>query len=276
LSGRPERLQAVVLHLLLAPLALLWIAPLWLMVVFATLPDSAIFSDRLRLLPGDQLGANLGGLLTGLDFGRALLNSVGIAAIYALLSVLLTSMAGYAFARFRFVGKGALFALVMATLTVPFFVVVVPQYILVARTLGMADTWAAVIVPPLFNSLGVLFMRQIFQSLPEELLEAARVDGAGEARIFFRIALPLVLPGMAALGIILFLASWNNYLWPLLVAADRTVVTAPVALGRLIGLTQVSWGGIMAGASLLTVPMVVVFLLLQRHFVAGITAGAVK
>ncbi len=276
MKRRSDRLQALLLHLLLVPLALLWLAPLWMMLTFATLPDAAIFADRLQLLPGDQLGANLQGLLAGLDFGRAVLNSVGIATLYALISVLLTSMAGYAFARFRFVGKGVLFSLVMATLTVPFFVVVVPQYILVARTLGLADTWVAVIVPPLFNSLGVLFMRQIFQSLPQELLEAARIDGAGEVRIFFRIALPLVLPGMAALGIILFLASWNNYLWPLLVAADRTVVTAPVALGRLIGLTQVSWGGIMAGASILTVPMVVVFLLLQRHFVAGITAGAVK
>lgn len=267
---------SLALHAALVPLALLWLAPLWLMLVFATLPETAIFGASAPLLPGGEFGANLRTLWVDLDFGRALANSIAMALIYAALSVLLTSMAGYAFARFRFVGRSPLLGLVLATITVPFFVVVIPQYILVARDLGLAGTWLAVIVPPLFNSLGVLFMRQIFTSLPEELLEAARLDGAGEGLIFWRIAMPLVLPGLAALAIILFLFSWNNYLWPLLVATDRGAITAPVALGRLVGLTRVSWGGIMAGAVLLTAPMIAVFLFLQRWFVAGVTAGAAK
>ena len=112
--------------------------------------------------------------------------------------------------------------------------------------------------------------------MPAELFDAARVEGVSEWRIFFRVALPLARPTMAALSIILFLYSWNNYLWPLLISSDRTMFTAPVALGSLIGPSKVSWGGIMAGAVLLTAPMIAVFLLLQRHFVAGITAGAVK
>jgi lactose/L-arabinose transport system permease protein len=147
---------------------------------------------------------------------------------------------------------------------------------MVAREFKLANTWVALIVPPLFNSLGVLFMRQAFSMMPAELFDAARVEGVKERQIFLRIALPLARPTMAALAIILFLASWNNYLWPLLINSKPGMMTAPVALGSLIGLTKVSWGGIMAGAMLLTAPILVVFVFLQRHFIAGISAGAVK
>ncbi|HMG49648.1 MAG TPA: carbohydrate ABC transporter permease [Inquilinus sp.] len=260
----------------LAPVALLWLAPLYLMGVFATLPDYAIFSPDLPLTPGGNFLENLAFLDGTANFGRAMLNSIGIATVSAALSLLLTSMAGYAFARFKFVGKQVAFSLLVATLTVPYAVLIVPQYVLVARDLALSNTWIAVIVPPLCHSIGVLFMRQTFLSLPQELLDAARIDGAREGRIFFSIALPLVRPSMAALAIILFLASWNNYLWPLLVATESGARTAPVALGSLIGLNVVPWGALMVGATLLTLPMIVVFIFLQRYFVAGITAGAVK
>jgi len=260
----------------LAPVALLWLAPLYLMGVFATLPDYAIFSPDLPLTPGGNFLENLAFLDGTANFGRAMLNSIGIATVSAALSLLLTSMAGYAFARFKFIGKQVAFSLLVATLTVPYAVLIVPQYVLVARDLALSNTWIAVIVPPLCHSIGVLFMRQTFLSLPQELLDAARIDGAREGRIFFSIALPLVRPSMAALAIILFLASWNNYLWPLLVATESGARTAPVALGSLIGLNVVPWGALMVGATLLTLPMIVVFIFLQRYFVAGITAGAVK
>lgn len=275
-GSRRRRWGSLLLTTGMAPLALFWLTPLYLMAVFATLPDYAIFSPRLPLAPGGGFLENLAVLDQTSGFGRALLNSIGIATVSAALSLLLASMAGYAFARFDFAGKRAAFSLLVATLTVPYAVVIVPQYVLVARDLGLSDTWAAVIVPPLFNSLGVLFMRQTFLSLPQELLDAARIDGAKEGRIFFTIALPLVRPSLAALAIILFLASWNNYLWPLLVATQPAARTAPVALGSLIGLSVVPWGALMVGATLLTLPMIVVFIFLQRHFVAGVTAGAVK
>ena len=167
-------------------------------------------------------------------------------------------------------------AIIIGTITLPYFVVVIPQFVMVARDFKLANTWVALIVPPLFNSLGVLFMRQSFSMMPHELFDAARVEGVKEWRIFLFVALPLARPTMAALSIILFLASWNNYLWPLLISTDRAMFTAPVALGSLIGLTKVSWGGIMVGAVLLTAPMLVVFVVLQRHFIAGIAAGAIK
>jgi lactose/L-arabinose transport system permease protein len=324
------------LHLFLTPLALLWLAPLWLMFVFSTQPEIAIFSTPTPILPGNQFVTNLQSLQSDTNFLRTLFNSVMVAGIYTVLSIFLTSLAGYAFARFQFWGKGLLFSLVIATLTIPYFAVVIPQFILVAReaktllailigmavfggiafllvwlrfspTLGrvmwlgyavaalaylffgvpalreamtfdfrLTNTWWAVILPSLANSLGVFYMRQNFLSVPMSLLEAARIDGAGEFRILFRVAVPLVLPAMAALAIILFLASWNDYLWPLLVLSEREMQTAPVALGSLIGLTRVSWGGIMVGAVMTTLPFLVLFLFLQRYFIAGITAGGVK
>jgi lactose/L-arabinose transport system permease protein len=210
------------------------------------------------------------------EFIRSLAVSVGVATIYTALSVLLTSMAGWALARYEFLGKPLILAIILGTITLPYFVVVIPQFIMVARDFKLANTWIALIVPPLFNSLGVLFMRQSFSMMPSDLFDAARVEGVNDWKIFWHIALPLARPTLAALSIILFLASWNNYLWPLLISSDRSMFTAPVALGSLIGLTKVSWGGIMAGAVLLTAPMLIVFLLLQRHFIAGIAAGAVK
>jgi lactose/L-arabinose transport system permease protein len=274
--NRSHALARFWLHLLLTPLALLWLAPLWLMLVFATVPEQQIFSTPVPLLPGGFFMENFRDLQADTDFLRTLFNSVAVSGIYTLLSLLLTSMAGYAFARFQFFGRSAIFTLVIATLTIPYFVVVIPQYILVAREFSLTNSYIGVVLPLLANSLGIFFMRQNFLSLPQSLLDAARVDGAGEYRIFFQIALPLVSSAMAALGIILFLTAWNDYLWPLLILTQKEMYTAPVALGTLIGLTRVSWGGIMVGAVLMTVPFLILFLFLQRYFVAGITAGAVK
>jgi lactose/L-arabinose transport system permease protein len=269
-------LRATLLHLFLTPLAILWLFPLWMMVVFSTMPDYGIFSPRIELVPSDQFGANFANLQHDTDFVRALALSISIAVSYTALSVLLTSMAGWALARYQFIGKGVVTAIILGTITLPYFTVVIPQFIMVARDMKLANNWFAILVPPLFNSLGVLFMRQAFSMMPQDLFDAARVEGVKEWRIFTFVAMPIARPTLAALAIILFLASWNNYLWPLLIATDRGMFTAPVALGSLIGLTKVSWGGIMAGAVLLTGPMVIVFLFLQRHFIAGIAAGAVK
>ena len=185
-------------------------------------------------------------------------------------------MAGWALARYIFFGRRIVNFLVLGAIALPYFVVVIPQFVMVARDFGLANTWFALIVPPLFNSLGVLFMRQAFKMMPNELFDAARLDGASEWKIFFFVALPIAQPTIAALSTILFLASWNNYLWPLLINTQADMMTGPVALGSLIGITDVSWGAIMAGAVTLTLPMLVLFVLLQRYFISGITAGAIK
>ncbi|AZO72668.1 MULTISPECIES: carbohydrate ABC transporter permease [unclassified Mesorhizobium] len=268
--------RSILLHLVLTPLALVWLFPLWMMVVFSTMPDNGIFSPSIELLPHDNFLENVNNLQRDTNFIGAIGISVSVAVTYTFLSVLLTSMAGWALARYEFLGKGIVVAIILGTITLPYAVVLIPQFIMVARDFQLANTWIALIVPPLFNSLGVLFMRQAFSMMPAELFDAARVEGVKEWRIFLFVALPLARPMLAALAIILFLASWNNYLWPLLINSQPGAMTAPVALGTLIGLTKVSWGGIMAGAVMLTVPMLIVFVLLQRHFIAGIAAGAVK
>ena len=275
-QSRSTLVRSLALHGALIPLAIIWLFPLWMMFVFATMPDSGIFSAQIELLPSTHFLDNFSNLQADTDFIRALTISIGVAIIYTVLSVLLTSMAGWALARYQFVGKSLVIAIILGTITLPYFVVVIPQFIMVAREFKMANTWIALIVPPLFKSLGVLFMRQAFSMMPAELFDAARVEGVKEWQIFLRIALPLARPTMAALAIILFLASWNNYLWPLLINSRPGMLTAPVALGTLIGLTKVSWGGIMAGAVMLTAPILVIFILLQRHFIAGIAAGAIK
>ncbi|WP_117238255.1 carbohydrate ABC transporter permease [Thermus sediminis] len=264
------------LHGLLTPLALLWLAPLWLMLVFSTLPEHEIFRVPTPLLPGERFLENLAGLQADTNFFRAMANSVVVSLLYTLGGLLLSASAGYALAVYRFRLQALVFSLIVATLTIPYFVVLIPQYILVARELNLANTYWGVVLPFLANALGVFYMRQVFLSLPSSLLDAARVDGASEGRIFFQIALPMVTPSLAALALILFLTAWNDYLWPLLVLSEREMYTAPVALGTLIGLTRVSWGGIMVGSVLMTLPFLVLFLFLQRYFVAGITAGAVK
>lgn len=269
-------IRSLALHGVLVPLALVWLLPLWMMFVFATMPDKAIFSPDILMMPSTHFLDNFGKLQSDIDFVRTLFVSVVVAIVYTALSLALTSMAGWALARYRFMGRGLVVIIILGTMTLPYFVVVIPQFIMVARDFGLSNTWFALIVPPLFNSLGVLFMRQAFSLMPVDLFDAARVEGVSEWKIFLHVALPLARPMLAALSIILFLHSWNNYLWPLLISNDRSMMTAPVALGSLFGLIDVSWGGVMVGAVLLTAPMLVVFVFLQRFFMAGITAGAVK
>ncbi len=271
-----KRTGAFWLHLALLPLALLFLAPLWIMAVFSTHPETAIFSPNPPLWFGGAFLENFRGLQADTNFIRTLFNSTAIATLYTVFSMLLTSMGGYAFAKFEFPGKNWLFGLILATLTIPAFVTIIPQFILVARDLKLSNTYWAVILPTLANTIGIFYMRQAFQTVPSDLLNAARIDGASEGRIFWQIALPIVRPALAALAILLFLASWNDYLWPLIVLTQKDSYTMPVALGTLVGLTRVSWGGIMVGTAIATIPFLVLFLSLQRHFVAGIAGGAVK
>lgn len=275
LAARRRR-DVIVLHAVLVPLALIWLFPIWLMFVFASLPEQALYQPGVRLWPGTEFFANFNALEESTGFTRTIFNSVVVAVIYTALSILMTSMAGWALARYRFHGKAVVAGVVLGTMTLPYFVLVIPQFIMVARDFGLSNTWFALIVPPLFNALGVLFMRQTFIAMPNDLFDAARVEGVTEWQIFTRVAIPMARPTMAALAIILFLFSWNNYLWPLLIVTQPDMMTAPVALGSLIGLTRISWGGIMVGAVLLTLPMLVLFVILQRHFVSGIAAGAIK
>lgn len=273
---RTRALQSLALHLVMVPLAIVFLLPIAWMLIAATLPNNEILAAPPTLLPGMHLQENWRELNNDLNFVRAVANSVGISAIFTTLATLVAAMSGYAFAKFRFAGRGVLFTVVIAALTIPFEVRAIPQYLLVAAELNLANTWWAIILPWLAYPLGVFFMRQNMLSVPSDLLEAARIDGAGEARIFAQIVLPIMRPALAAVAIVLFLFQWNDYFWPLLILTQKDAYTIPVALGTLVGLTRVSWGGIMVGTAIATLPFLILFLWLQRYFIAGITAGAVK
>jgi len=273
---RTRLLQSIALHVVITAGALLFLMPIFWMVLSATKANNVILAVPPSFAFGDALAANWADLSRDLPFLRNVANSVGISVIYTLVATLVCAMGGYALAKFRFLGRAAIFTLILVALTIPFEVRIIPQYILIARDLGLSNSWWAIILPGLANALGMFFMRQNMLSVPSELLEAARIDGASEWRIFYAIVLPIMQPALAAVGILLFLFQWNDFLWPLLVLTSRDAYTIPVALGTLVGLTRVSWGGIMVGTAIATIPFLIMFLFLQRYFVAGITAGAVK
>jgi lactose/L-arabinose transport system permease protein len=273
---RTRLLQSVALHAVITLGALLFLMPIFWMLLSATKPNHVILSLPPSFAIGDALGANWANLTNDLPFLRNVGNSIGISVIYTIVATLVCAMGGYALAKFQFAGRAAIFTLILVALTIPFEVRIIPQYILIARDLGLSNTWWAIILPGLANALGMFFMRQNMLSVPSELLEAARIDGASEWRIFYAVVLPIMQPALAAVGILLLLFQWNDFLWPVLVLTARDAYTIPVALGTLVGLTRVSWGGIMVGTAIATVPFLIMFLFMQRYFVAGITAGAVK
>jgi multiple sugar transport system permease protein len=210
------------------------------------------------------------------SFPRYFLNSTLVAVAVTLGNLVFCSMVGYALAKLAFRGKKLVFGLVMGTLLLPGMVTFVPLFVLVAN-LGLVDTYPGLILPFLVTPFGVFLMRQFIVGLPDDLLDAGRIDGAGELRIFRQIILPLCGPGLATLGILTFLSSWNNFLWPLVVAQTQEHYTLPVALALFsTGQHAVNYGLLMAGATVVVVPIVVIFLILQRRFIEGIATTGIK
>jgi len=214
--------------------------------------------------------------LSQLSYGQYFTNSVVVAVAVVLGNIVFCSMVGYALAKMRFPGKKVLFALVMLTLMVPGVVTLVPMFVLVSN-MGLVNTYPALILPFLAGPLGVFLMRQFMLGIPDALIEAARIDGAGEFRVFFRIVLPQCGPPLATLSILTFLGSWNNFLWPLVVAQTENMYTLPVALSLYsVGSNGTYYGLLMAGSVLVVTPILILFLFLQRYFVQGIAMTGIK
>ncbi|HEX5524137.1 MAG TPA: carbohydrate ABC transporter permease [Pedococcus sp.] len=219
---------------------------------------------------------NYAQLFSKLDFGTYFTNSILVAVAVTAGNLLFCSMLGYALAMLEFRGKRALFAVVMATLMIPGVVTFVPLFVLVANA-GLINTLPGLFLPFLVSPFGVFLMRQFILGLPRDLLDAGRVDGAGELRIFARIILPLCGPALATLGILTFLGSWNNFLWPLVVAQSDRVYTLPVALALYsTGQNSTQYGLLLAGATVVVLPMLLVFLVFQRRFIEGIATTGIK
>ncbi len=251
------------------------LAPLLWMVSASFMPAGEANELPPRLLPSAPTLAHYAVLFMRLDLARHLLNSLMVAVGSTVLSVLLNGMAGYAFAKLRFAGRDRLFATLLAGLVIPAQVGMLPLFLML-KGLGLVNTMAGVILPWMAPIFAIFLVRQYALGIPNELLDAARIDGAGEGRIFWTIVAPLLRPILATLAIFVFLGAWNDFLWPLIVLGDDAKYTLPVALANLSGEHVQDTELMMAGAVLTVAPVMIVFLLLQRHYVRGLLLGGLK
>ena len=260
----------------LTGLALVTAFPFYYMLVTSTHRTKDILTIPPPLWFGDALVWNYTDLLEALPFWNALFNSLAIALIHTSLVLFFCSLAGYAFAKFNFPGKEGLFAFLLATLMVPGVIGLIPSFVIM-RALGWIDTWNPLIIPGIANAFGIFWMRQYIQSsIPDDLISAARIDGAHEFRIYWNIIVPVITPALAALAILTFMGKWNDFQWPLLILIEEAKYTLPVALSTLRSLRGTEIGVQILGATGAILPVLVVFLIASRQFISGITAGAVK
>ncbi|MFG1735429.1 carbohydrate ABC transporter permease [Paenibacillus sp. 843] len=264
-------------YLLMILGALVSIFPFYWMFVVATNDKDAAFHIPPLLTPGTQFLDNFARVLERTDFFRALMNSVVVSTAVTLSVVFLCTLAGYAFAKYEFPLKKTLFVFVIATMLVPAQLGVLPQYVIMAK-LHWIDSYKALIVPAMVNAFGIFWMRQyIASAVHTELIEAGRIDGGGHFRIFWNIAIPVVTPAMATLGILNFMNVWNDFFWPLVVLKNRENYTIQIALQQLFtNKDGLDFGMIMSATFTATLPLLIVFLLFSRYVIAGLTSGAIK
>ncbi|GAA1794700.1 carbohydrate ABC transporter permease [Nocardioides hankookensis] len=252
------------------------VVPFLWMIVSSFKPESEVRAIPPTWWPHDVTTENYDQLFTRLDFPTYFLNSAIVALAVTLGNVVFCSMLGYALAKLEFPGKRVLFILVLGTLMVPGVVTFVPLFVLTTN-LGLTNTLPGMILPFLAGPFGVFLMRQYILGLPDELIQAARVDGAGELTIFARVIMPLCGPAVATLGVLTFLTSWNNFLWPLVVATSEDKYTLPVALALYaVGQNATQYGLLLAGSVVVVIPVLVVFLLLQRFIMQGVAMTGIK
>jgi multiple sugar transport system permease protein len=256
-------------------IALVMVFPVYAMVVVSLTPKADLYAGGAHLWPSQLTLSNFSGLFRRFPLGQWFTNSVLVAAITTALSVTVNLLAGYALAKVRFAGRSALFLLVLSTLMIPTQAIMIPQFRVVSA-MGLYGTFWAVILPSAATALGIFLARQFMLSVPDELLEAARVDGAGNLKIFLRIVLPLSKPLIAVMVLIAFMGQWNDFLWPLITLKDPALYTLPVAMRFLQGQFVNDYGALMAMALMASLPLVVLFLFLQRFFVEGLTRSGIK
>lgn len=249
--------------------------PLWWSFVIGSKDASAINRKEYSLLPGGNFLANAAQVVDSVPFWKAFVNSVIVSTTVSLAVVLISTLAGFAFAKMRFRGQAGLLVFVIATMAVPTQLGIVPLFIVMAK-LGWIGSLSAVILPSLVNAFGVFWMTQYLkEALPDELIEAARVDGASSLRTFWSVALPAARPGAAMLALFTFILTWTNFFWPFIIL-DPGNPTLPVALQQLQAAYYVDYSLVLAGVVLAALPLLIVFALAGRQLVSGIMQGAVK
>jgi multiple sugar transport system permease protein len=260
---------------LLGLLALLTLFPLFWMVSVALMPTGASSNYPPPLLPAHPTFIHFQQLFAQQHMGRYFLNSLIVATSATLLALLLNAMAGYAFAKLRFRGRDTIYAVLLAGLLIPAQVTMIPLFGLL-KLMGLVNSYAGAVLPSAASIFGIFLVRQYALSIPEDLLDAARIDGASEWRIFRSVVLPLLVPILVTLGVFVFLATWNDFMWPLIVLTGRDMQTLPVALAGLSREHIQDNELMMAGAVVTVLPVLILFLVLQRFYLRGILLGSIK
>lgn len=265
----------LLIYLLLFTGLIVMIGPFLWMISTSFKTTNAIMQIPPQWIPASPTINNYLQLFSEFNFYRPFINSVIVALTTPVLSLLVCSMAGYAFAKFEFPFKKVLFLAVLGTLMVPTQITMIPVFLLLKK-LGMLNSYRGLILPGVATAFNIFFLRQFIQSIPDELLEAARMDGAGEFFIFFKIVIPLTKPALAALGIFSFTGAWNQFLWPLIIATSEKMYTLPVAISNLTGQFSSAYGLQMAASVMATLPIIIIFLFAQKYFIRGITLSGLK
>ncbi|CAH2598950.1 Carbohydrate ABC transporter permease [Rhodovastum atsumiense] len=252
---------------------LVMVAPLWLAFATSLKQGAEVFS--LSLWPEAPTLANYARILGDGRFPLWFLNSLVVSIATTLSVLFFDSLVGYTLCKYRFRGRGLVFVLILSTMMVPTEMLVIPWYVM-ARSFGWVDSYWGIMFPGMMTGFGTFLMRQFFATVPDDLLDAARIDGLSEFRIWWQVAMPLVRPAQAALAIFTFLGNWSAFLWPLIVSSDRSRYTLPVGLAFFSGENNTEWQLVMAGACLATVPTLLLFLFFQRQIIRGIALTGLK
>jgi multiple sugar transport system permease protein len=267
--------EVVLVHAVLALGAALTLFPLLWMVSASLMPAGEATSGGFHLLPSAPTLEHYRALFARLNLARAVANSAALAVAVTAISLLLNSMAGYAFAKLHFPGRERLFRVLLAALVIPAQVSMLPLFLLL-KGLGAVNTYWGVVIPGMASVFGIFLIRQYALGIPDSILDAARIDGAGEFRVYRSVGLALTAPILVTLAIFTFMGTWNDFLWPLIVLADADRYTLPVALANLAGEHVQDTELMMAGAVLTVLPVMALFVFLQKYYLAGIMAGGVK
>ncbi len=268
-----RRTRNPVVYLLLFAGGIIMVTPFIWMIATSLKPATEIFLGKL--LPVDPTLENYSKVLTKVPFARWYLNSIIVASLVTLSVAFFDSLTGFALAKYEFRGKNVIFIFILSTLMVPTEMLIIPWFIL-SNSLNWVDTYWGLMFPGVMTAFGAFLMKQFMEGVPSELLDAARMDGVSEFGLFWRIALPLVKPALAALCIFTFLGNWNAFLWPVIITERMDMRTVPVGLSFFSGEAGSAWELIMAGASMATIPVLIVFLFFQRQIIKGIALTGLK
>ena len=266
------------LNIIITAVGIITLVPYFFMVTSSLKSTAEIMAWPPIIWSKNPNWENVTALFTEFPANLWILNSFIVAIAVTLATIFLCTLAGYAFAKYNFKGKNKLFIFMVATAMIPFPIIMIPLYVLVGR-MGMNDTLLGLIVPFVAPAIGIFMMRQFITAVPDELIQAARADGAGEFRIFWQIVVPLVWPGIATLSIITYVGSWNSFLWPLIILRDDLNYTIPLGMTEVFALSvgqEPQYGQAMAFAAITTIPIIFIFSFVQKYYIAGLSAGAVK